>query len=39
MKLHAAFRVIYLHLTFVHAKGQGQGHAHFDSVYLDNADL
>ena len=38
MKLHMALRLTYLHLTLDHAKGQGQGHAYFDSTYLQIGD-
>ena len=28
----------YKHLTLVHCKGQGEGHAYLDSEYLENGD-
>ena len=31
-------RLIYLHLTLAHAKGQGQGHIQFDCEYLENGE-
>ena len=37
-KLHAAFRLAYLHLTLAHSKGQGKGHAQFDCEYLAKGD-
>ena len=38
MKLHVTFRLAYLHLTLVNANGHSQGHQHFDSEYLTNAE-
>ena len=32
------FRVVYLHFTLVHSKGQIQGHANLDCEYLVNGD-
>ena len=32
------FQLAYLHLTLTKSKGYGQGHAHFDSEYLENGD-
>ena len=31
---YMAFQFAYLHLTLAHSKGQGLGHAHFNSKYL-----
>ena len=32
------FRLVYLHLTLAHCKGQSQGHANFDCDYIENGD-
>ena len=38
-KLHVAFRLAYLQLILIHAKGgQDQGHVHFKYEYLANGD-
>ena len=37
-KMHESFQLVYLHLTLVHSKGYGQGHAHFGCEYLANDD-
>ena len=37
-KSYIDFRLMYLHLTLTQAKGQSQGHAHFDCEYLVKGD-
>ena len=35
---HSTGNMVYLHLTLIHSKRQGQGHAHFDNEYLGHGD-
>ena len=38
MKSPIGIRLVYLHLTLVHSKGQTQGRANFDCEFLINGD-
>ena len=38
-KSYMGFRLVFIHMSLAHSKGQVQGHAYFNSEYLGNEYL